>query len=90
MPQHEPLPVTGAWMPGDPVGHRKFFTIPAERPVALDGGALLRGVTIAYQTWGQLDAARSNAVLVWTHGPVTPTPKDLRWRGSQRSVGGTG
>ncbi len=65
----DPLPVTGAWMPGDPVGHRRFFTFATDRRFALDSGATLADVTIAYETWGTLDAAGSNAVLLchaWT------------------------
>src|SRR5690606_11945589 len=65
----EPLPVTGAWRPGDPPGHRRFFTFAADRPFAVESGATLRDVTVAYQTWGELDARGSNAVLVchaWT------------------------
>jgi homoserine O-acetyltransferase len=58
------LPVTGAWRPGDPVGHREFLALPAERPFALDGGGLLRGVTLAYETWGELAPDGGNAVLV--------------------------
>ena len=62
-----PPPVTGAWMPGHPVGPRQFFSL--GRPLALDGGATLPDVTVAYETWGELDAAGSNAVLIchaWT------------------------
>jgi homoserine O-acetyltransferase len=54
-------------MPGDLPGSRQFFEIP--RPLALDGGATLAGVTVAYETWGTLNADRSNAVLLchaWT------------------------
>lgn len=58
------LPVTGAWRPGDPPGHRRFVHRPADRPFALEGGGLLRGVTLAYETWGTLSPARDNAVLV--------------------------
>jgi homoserine O-acetyltransferase/O-succinyltransferase len=58
------LPVTGAWRPGDPVGRRQFLSLPAGRPFALEGGGLLRGVTLAYETWGTLDADAGNAVLV--------------------------
>ena len=60
-------PASGAWMPGDPVGFRRFFTM--DRPMALDGGATLSSVTQAYQTWGTLNADATNAVLVchaWT------------------------
>ena len=28
--------VTGAWMPGDPPGHRRFLTFARDRPFALD------------------------------------------------------
>ncbi|HEX6236773.1 MAG TPA: homoserine O-acetyltransferase [Acidimicrobiales bacterium] len=58
------LPVTGAWRPGDPPGHRRFVHRPADRPFALEGGGLLRGMTLAYETWGTLSPARDNAVLV--------------------------
>jgi homoserine O-acetyltransferase len=62
-------PATGAWMPGDPVGQRRFFDFPAERPFALDGGVTMHGITLAYETWGALDDSASNAVLLchaWT------------------------
>jgi homoserine O-acetyltransferase len=54
-------------MPGDPSGSRRFFEIP--RPLALDGGATLSNVVVAYETWGTLNDDRSNAVLLchaWT------------------------
>ena len=62
-----PHPVTGAWMPGHPVGARRFHTF--DRPLALDGGATLAQVTLAYETWGTLAPDASNAVLLchaWT------------------------
>ena len=65
----EPLPVTGAWQPGDPVGRRRFHTFADDRPFALDSGATLGPVTLAYETWGALDETASNAVLIchaWT------------------------
>jgi homoserine O-acetyltransferase/O-succinyltransferase len=58
------LPVTGAWRPGDPVGRRRFLTMAADRPFALEGGGQLRGIQVAYETWGELDLSASNAVLV--------------------------
>jgi homoserine O-acetyltransferase/O-succinyltransferase len=64
-----PLPVTGAWQPGDPPGRRKFFTFAADHPFALEGGTALSDVTIAYETLGTLAADASNAVLLchaWT------------------------
>ncbi len=56
------VPPSGAWMPGDPVGDRRFLTL--ERGFALQGGGVLDEVTVAYETWGALDATASNAVLV--------------------------
>lgn len=58
------LPVTGAWRPGDPVGRRRFLSLPHERPFALEGGGLLRDVTLAYETWGEPAPDGGNAVLV--------------------------
>jgi homoserine O-acetyltransferase/O-succinyltransferase len=58
------LPVTGAWRPGDDAGDRLFLHLPAERPFALEGGGVLHGVDVAYETWGSLAADASNAVLV--------------------------
>jgi homoserine O-acetyltransferase len=65
----EPAPVTGAWRVGDPPGQRQFFHTATDHPFALDGGATLRDITVAYETWGQLDSSASNAVLLchaWT------------------------
>lgn len=62
-------PATGAWLPGHPVGSRQFLQFPADRPLALDSGATLCDVSIAYETWGNLNADGSNAVLLchaWT------------------------
>ena len=64
-PQPESAPpVTGAWRPGDPVADRRFVTIGEDRRFFLEGGGSLRDVSIAYETWGELDASASNAVLV--------------------------
>jgi len=75
----EPIPVTGAWRPGDGPGHRQFLTFPHNRPFALDGGATMSDVTIAYETWGTLDAHASNAVLI-CHA----------WTGDSHAVGESG
>ena len=40
MANGSPLPVTGAWLPGDEPGHRKFFTFATDRRFALDSGAM--------------------------------------------------
>jgi len=58
------LPASGAWRVGDPVGRRRFVALADDRPFALDGGATLSNITVAYETWGALDASASNAVLV--------------------------
>lgn len=38
-----------------------------DAPLMLDGGGALASFPLAFQTWGKLDAARTNAILV-THG----------------------
>jgi len=58
------LPASGAWRPGDPVAARRFLSIATDRPFALEGGGTLRDITLAYETWGTLDADAANAVLV--------------------------
>ena len=60
----ETLPASGAWRPGDPAGNRNFMRIAADRPFVLEGGGQLRDVDIAYETWGTLNEAGSNAILV--------------------------
>ncbi|MCU0259713.1 MAG: homoserine O-acetyltransferase [Ilumatobacteraceae bacterium] len=68
-PSRDLLPVTGAWQPGDPVGQRRFVDIAAHHPFAVESGAMLRRVDLAYETWGTLAPDASNAVLVchaWT------------------------
>jgi homoserine O-acetyltransferase len=69
MIDRSPYPVSGAWQPGDHPGHRRFLTVAADRPFALDHGGRLSDLTMAYETWGELDADASNALLVchaWT------------------------
>ncbi|MBU3701974.1 MAG: homoserine O-acetyltransferase [Acidimicrobiia bacterium] len=58
------LPASGAWRPGDEPGHRRFLTTPTGRPFALEGGGVLSSVTVAYETWGELSADASNAILL--------------------------
>ncbi len=57
-------PVTGAWRPGDPPGRRQFATLFEQRPLELRAGGALASVTVAYETWGHLNADASNALLV--------------------------
>ena len=70
----EDLPVTGAWAPGDPVGRRQFFTFADDRPFALDSGSVLQSVTLAYETWGELNSDASNASSSAMRGPVIHMP----------------
>lgn len=63
------LPASGAWKPTDPPGARQFFTFAGNHPFAVESGQVLSDVTVAYETWGTLDADASNAILVchaWT------------------------
>ncbi|WP_395816489.1 homoserine O-acetyltransferase [Curtobacterium flaccumfaciens] len=53
-------PVTGAWRPGDHPGARHFESL-GEQWVR---GGRLPSVRVAYETWGTLNVARDNAVLV--------------------------
>lgn len=62
--EQEPIPATGAWRPGDPPAWRKFAKVCRGRCFALEGGGRLEEITLAYETWGELDATGSNAVLV--------------------------
>ncbi|WP_093423500.1 homoserine O-acetyltransferase MetX [Saccharopolyspora flava] len=55
------MAVTGAWRDGDPVGRRRFAEIP---PMRLERGTALPRARLAYETWGRLNPARDNAVLV--------------------------
>ncbi|WP_025134142.1 homoserine O-acetyltransferase [Leucobacter sp. PH1c] len=74
-------PISGAWRDGDPVGDRRFVSIGALRT---ESGAELPSVRIAYESFGELNAARDNAILVFhaltgdshlvgTAGPGHPT-----------------
>ena len=52
---------SGAWRQGSPQGSRHFVDIGSLR---LETGAALPQVRVAYETWGTLNAARDNAILV--------------------------
>jgi homoserine O-acetyltransferase/O-succinyltransferase len=67
-PSTQPQPVresatwsTGAWRPGSPEGTRQSVDIGG---LLLETGGVLPQVRVAYETWGTLNAARDNAVLV--------------------------
>jgi homoserine O-acetyltransferase len=78
-------PVTGWWREGDPNGRREWLR--HNEPLLLEEGGELPGFTLAYETWGTLNADRSNAVLV-THaltgdshiaGPAEPGHPTAGW-----------
>jgi homoserine O-acetyltransferase len=56
----------GYWRQGDDPGERRFVTLAGEhsRGFTFEGGGRLDRVTVAYETWGTLNEAHSNAVLV--------------------------
>jgi homoserine O-acetyltransferase len=59
-------PVPGVWQTGDEPGRRQFTSLtgPGGRGFTPEGGGSLSEVTVAYETWGELDHLRTNAVLV--------------------------
>jgi homoserine O-acetyltransferase len=77
-------PATGAWRDGDPVGDRRFAGLGSFRT---EGGRELPFVPLAYETWGELNAARDNAVLVLhaltgdshVRGPAGPGHPTAGW-----------
>ncbi|SEE91888.1 homoserine O-acetyltransferase MetX [Ruania alba] len=56
-----PVPASGAWREGDPVGNRMFVDL---GPLHLEAGGRLPQVRMSYETWGELNAAGDNAILV--------------------------
>jgi homoserine O-acetyltransferase/O-succinyltransferase len=52
---------TGAWREGDTPGNRRFASIGA---LQVERGDRIPVVRIAYESWGELNADRSNAVLI--------------------------
>jgi len=54
-------PASGAWRVGDDPGARSFVHLGATE---FERGGSLPSVAIAYETWGELNAAGDNAVLV--------------------------
>lgn len=56
-----PVPASAAWRQGDPVGRRHFADL---GPLHLEAGGRLPQVSLAYQTWGTLNARGDNAILI--------------------------
>ena len=54
-------PATGAWRDGDPVGGRRFTVLGDFRT---ENGQHLPMTRLAWESWGELNEARDNAVLV--------------------------
>src|SRR5690625_4544749 len=57
----ERIPASAAWQPGAPAGNRQFIDLGS---LYLEAGGQLPAVTMAYETWGELNADASNAVLI--------------------------
>lgn len=53
--------VTGAWLEYHDPGDRQFIKIGS---LLLENGETLPDITIAYQSWGTLSAAKDNAILI--------------------------
>ncbi|CAN2188430.1 MET2 Homoserine acetyltransferase [Candidatus Nanopelagicaceae bacterium] len=53
--------VTGAWLESHEPGERQFIKIGF---LLLENGETLPDITIAYQSWGTLNADKSNAILI--------------------------
>ena len=54
-------PATGAWRDGDPAGDRQFASI---KNLQFENGRQLDSVRIAFESWGEPNSDKSNAVLV--------------------------
>ena len=65
--------VTGAWLESDDPGDRKFIKI---GDLKLESGEVIPDITIAYQTFGELNKQKSNAVFInhamtgWSDAPA--------------------
>ena len=53
--------VTGAWLETHAPGDRRFINI---GDLLLESGEVLENITIAYQSWGELNNKKDNAILV--------------------------
>jgi homoserine O-acetyltransferase len=77
----------GVWQAGRDPGHRRFVELggPGDGGFQLESGGCLESVTVAYETWGEINGDGTNAVLVLhaltgdSHvagpsGPAHPSP----------------
>jgi homoserine O-acetyltransferase/O-succinyltransferase len=70
------------WLPGDEPGRRRFATLSGETGAGfpLEAGGRLDEVTVAYETWGELNQSRTNGILVQhaltgdSHAAGPPSP----------------
>jgi homoserine O-acetyltransferase len=77
-------PATGAWRAGDNPGDRKFSQVFS---LALESGETLKPAVISYETWGEINSDKSNAILVLhaltgdshTTGPSVPGHPTSGW-----------
>lgn len=77
-------PATGAWRDGDPAGNRRFTFL---RGFQTENGADLPGARLAWESWGELNEARDNAVLILhaltgdshVRGPAGPGHPTAGW-----------
>jgi homoserine O-acetyltransferase len=79
-----PRQLPGVWRAGDEPGGRRFAELFTDDALLLEGGGSLTGVTVAYETWGELNGAKSNGVLVLhalsldSHATGPPGPGHLQ------------
>jgi homoserine O-acetyltransferase len=77
-------PATGAWRAGDNPGDRKFSQVFS---LELESGETLKQAVISYETWGEINSDKSNAILVLhaltgdshTTGPSVPGHPTSGW-----------
>lgn len=79
-----PPPASAAWREGDHPGDRQFLTMSG---LELESGFRFDEITVAYETWGELNAARDNAIYIahaltgdsHVTGPAGPGHKTAGW-----------
>ncbi|WP_083980007.1 homoserine O-acetyltransferase MetX [Demequina salsinemoris] len=58
-----PIPASAAWREGDHPGRRLFLSL-GDLPLEADPTGVLPDAVLAYETWGELNAAKDNAVYI--------------------------